>query len=343
MKSVRISIVIPVYNSEEHLDKCLSSIVMQDMHSYEVILVDDGSTDASPLICERYSSTDPRFKLISKSNGGVSSARNAGLNVADGEYVMFVDSDDALAPRALSALDAAAAGLPDLVVGGFNVYNENIYFATTRPSASAYYSSDRMDSFFGNTILKMGELYRGPWAKLYRNSVIRRNSIRFNEDLCYAEDKLFIYEFLCHVNSAAAVNLPVYEYFRRAGTLSGGKTTERRASQLLAVAPLLSAALMRLEDKYPDNKALQRVYHYDLVCCDLMRVLRYFMKFRTPLLSEENILAAYQVMSYDGLLRLTERRVPGQIFNTLLYRVGSVRLAMTVFKVSSFILSPFHA
>ena len=343
MKSVKISIVIPVYNSEDHLDKCISSILMQDMHSFEVILVDDGSTDASPLICERYSSTDPRFKLIPNPHGGVSSARNAGLNVADGEYVMFVDSDDALAPGALSALYSAASDMPDLVVGGFNIYNEDIFFGTTKPAVSASYSSDRMEAFFNDTMMRMGDLYRGPWAKLYRNSVIRRNALRFNENLCYAEDKLFIYEFLCHATSAAAVNMPVYEYFRRAGTLSGGKTTERRASQLLAVAPLLSAALMRLEDKYPDNKALQRVYHYDLVCCDLMRVLRYFMKFRTPLLSEENILAAYQVMSYDRMLRLTERKVPGQIFNTLLYKMGSVRLAMTVFKVSSFILSPFHA
>ena len=343
MKSVKISIIIPVYNSEEYLDKCISSILTQDMLSYEVILVDDGSTDASALICERYSSTYPRFKLISKANGGVSSARNAGLDVADGEYVMFVDSDDALAPGALSALYAAASDMPDLVVGGFNIYNDDIFFGTTKPAASASYSSDRMEAFFNDTMTRMGDLYRGPWAKLYRNSVIRSHSARFDENLCYAEDKLFIYEFLCHVSSASAVSVPVYEYFRRAGTLSGGKTTERRASQLLAVVPLLSTALVRLEDKYPDNRALQRVYHYDLVCCDLMRVLRYFMKFRTPLLSEENILAAYQVMSYDRMLCLTERRVPGQIFNTLLYKVGNVSFSKTVFKVSSFILSPFHA
>lgn len=343
MKSVKISIVIPVYNSEDHLDKCLSSIVKQDMSSYEVILVDDGSTDASPLICERYSATDPRFKLISKPNGGVSSARNAGLNVADGEYVMFVDSDDALAPGALSVLYAAAAGFPDIVIGGFNIYNEKMFFGTTKPALSASYSGDRMETFFNETLMKAGDLYRGPWAKLYRNSVIRRHGVRFNEALCYAEDKLFIYEFMAHVTSAASVNVPVYEYFRREGTLSGGKTTERRASQLLAVLPLLSAALLRLEDMYPGNKSLRRVYHYDLVCCDLMRVLRYFMKHRTPLLSEENVLAAYQVMSYDSLLRMTERRVPGQIINTLLYKVGSVPFSMAVFKFSSFLLSLFHA
>lgn len=339
MKSVRISIVIPVYNAEEHLDKCLSSIIRQDMLSYEVILVDDGSTDSSPLICERYSATDPRFKTITKSNGGVSSARNTGLNVADGEYVMFVDADDALTPGALSALDAAAAGLPDFVLGGFNVYDEGIFFGESVPVRS----SGDIDSFFADTMIRNGALYRGPWGKLYRNSVIRKNRLQFNESLCYAEDKLFIYDFLNHASSAASASVPVYEYFRHAGTLSGGRTTERRAAQLLAVLPLLSESLLRLVDRYPENKVLRQVYHYDLVCCDLMRVLRYFMKRRTPLLTDGNIIMTYEIMSRDALLRVFEGRVPGQVFNVLLFKTGSVSFSKFVFKVSSSILSLFHA
>ena len=98
MDKNRLSIIVPVYNSEEYLSRCLDSILDQDMTSYEVILVDDGSTDSSALICDRYSATDPRFRTIHKPNGGVSSARNAGLNLAKGEYVMFVDSDDVLTP-----------------------------------------------------------------------------------------------------------------------------------------------------------------------------------------------------------------------------------------------------
>ena len=97
MDKNRISIIVPVYNAEEYLSRCLDSILEQDMTSYEVILVDDGSTDSSSLICDRYSATDPRFRTIHKPNGGVSSARNAGLNLAKGEYLMFVDSDDYIA------------------------------------------------------------------------------------------------------------------------------------------------------------------------------------------------------------------------------------------------------
>ena len=119
MDKVKISIIIPVYNAEEYLDRCLHSVLDQDFTSFEVILVDDGSSDASPLICDRYSSTDPRFITLHQSNKGVSAARNSGLNMAQGEYVMFLDSDDVLLP---DALEKMVDGLKDedVVVGGLH-------------------------------------------------------------------------------------------------------------------------------------------------------------------------------------------------------------------------------
>ena len=137
MDKVKVSIIIPVYNSEEYLDACVAGILKQDMTSYEVILVDDGSTDSSPLICDRLSSTDSRFRTIHKSNGGVSSARNAGIALAQGEYVTFIDSDDILAPGALKALVEATAGSPDLVVGGFDIYQDEILYGIMRSSTAS--------------------------------------------------------------------------------------------------------------------------------------------------------------------------------------------------------------
>ena len=121
MDKCRISIIIPVYNAEEYLDRCLESISEQSYMSYEVILVDDGSTDSSPLICDRYSATDPRFRTIHKRNGGVSTARNAGIDLAKGEYLMFVDSDDALLPEALERMMEGVAG-EDVVIGGYTTF-----------------------------------------------------------------------------------------------------------------------------------------------------------------------------------------------------------------------------
>ena len=120
MDKCRLSIIVPVYNAEEYLDRCLVSIIEQGFSSYEVILVDDGSTDSSSLICDRYSEGDARFRTIHKKNGGVSSARNAGLDLAKGEYVMFVDSDDALLPDSLEAMFENVTN-EDLAVGGYTV------------------------------------------------------------------------------------------------------------------------------------------------------------------------------------------------------------------------------
>ena len=121
MDKCRLSIIIPVYNVEEYLDRCLGSILDQDFTSYEVILVDDGSTDSSSLICDRYSSTDPRFITLHQSNKGVSAARNAGKNMAQGEYLMFLDADDALLPYALDSLADSATG-EDVVLGGYATF-----------------------------------------------------------------------------------------------------------------------------------------------------------------------------------------------------------------------------
>ena len=343
MDKVKISIVIPVYNAEKYLDACLSSILKQEMHSYEVILVDDGSTDSSPLICERYSATDSRFRTVHKPNGGVSSARNAGISLAQGEYVMFVDSDDSLVPDALSVLSSLTAERPDIVVGGFNIYQGEIPYGTIIPFDSEFFPSAGMTEFFDATMHRFGELFRGPWAKLYRSSVIKKHSLRFDEKLSYAEDKLFVYHFMNKVTSAAAVDVPVYEYFRRPGTLSGGKTTARRLDQLLDVVPLYAEDFIALMNKYPASKALKKVFHNDIVCCDIMRILRTFFKFRTSRMTADVLSDLYSLIDHDSRLRVFERRVPGQIINTILYKSGSVRLASFVYKSVSLILSPFYA
>lgn len=342
MDKVKISIVIPVYNAEKYLDVCLSSILDQDMHSYEVILVDDGSTDSSPMICDRYSGTDARFRTIHKVNGGVSSARNAGISLSQGEYVMFVDADDALSPDALSLLSALTVEKPDIVIGGFNIYQGEIPYRTVIPYDSEFYPSAGLSEFFDATMHRLGELFRGPWAKLYRSSVIKKHSLRFNENLSYAEDKLFVYQFMNKISSAAAVDAPVYEYFRRPGTLSGGKTTARRLDQLLDVVPLYAEVFVDLMNKYPTSKALKKVFHNDIVCCDIMRILRTFFKIRTNRLTDSVLSGLYSLIDQDSRIRVFERRVPGQILNTLLYKSGSVIFARFMYKSVSFILSPFY-
>ena len=342
MDKVRISIIIPVYNAGKYLDGCLKAIREQKMTSYEVILVNDGSTDDSPAICDRYASEDRRFSVIHKENAGVSSARNAGLAAASGDYVMFVDSDDMLSADALERVCAAAENDPDFVVGGFEILDDDVLSGEVRPLSSGFFPSDRLPDFFDSTMLSCGELYRSPWAKLYRLSLIRHHSITFADHLSYGEDKLFVYQYLSHISSAASVNVPVYRYFRRADTLSGGRTTERRLSQLLDAVPLYAEAFLRLLDVHPDCGPLRRVFHNEIVCNDILRIFRTFLKISTDLLTEQVVAQLYRFMDKDKEIRLCERRVPGQLINMFAYRCGNPALSYRFYRFVSSVLDIFY-
>ena len=119
-KEISISIIIPVYNVERYLPVCLESIVQQSMDDYEVILVDDGSTDSSGPICNEYADRHPQFRVIHQQNQGISAARNAGVVESKGKYLLFLDSDDFLVPNSLSKL-LELANKNDLDVLGFNL------------------------------------------------------------------------------------------------------------------------------------------------------------------------------------------------------------------------------
>ena len=262
MDKVKISIIIPVYNAEMYLDAVLTSVLDQSMHSYEVILVDDGSTDASSLICDRYSATDPRFRTIHKPNGGVSSARNAGLNLAKGEYVMFLDSDDALMPDALENMLKDGAD-EDLVLGGYTVYVGDVPTRSVHPHKERSYKGNEMTSFLDANIRRNCEMLDAPWAKLYRRKTIR--DLRFCEDLSYAEDKLFVFGFLSICNSARTCAAPVYAYHIRPGSLGSDIASDRHLQQLRRFLPQYVRLLETLRVKYPESMKLSRLYHNDLV------------------------------------------------------------------------------
>lgn len=339
-----ISIIIPVYNSAGSLERCVDSILKQEFSLFQVILVDDGSTDSSPQICDRYCLQDKRIICIHKENGGVSSARNCGLSKAEGEYVMFVDSDDILKAGALSALCRIVAdSSPDFILGGYDIYTNDSYDRTCVPDNAEEYGPGDMHSFFEMTLGETGELFRSPWAKLYRREVMVSNNLEFNESLSYAEDKLFVYGFLAFAGSAAVVNVPVYGYYRHSGTLSWGKTDVTRASRLLDMIPYYSEVLSSLIEKYPETESLGRVFHNDLFCGDIMRVFRVFMKFRTSLLSHENVEGMYSVMNKDRMMTLMERRVPGQVLVSFFHITRLTSLSVGFYRVSAFILSLFRS
>ena len=217
MDKVDISVIVPVYNARRRLEQCLASLAGQDYPSFEVLLVEDGSTDGSGAICRQWAERDPRFRLLHQPrNGGVSAARNAGLAAAQGRYITFCDSDDQVEPGYLSAL--MAAGEESLVVTG--IYN--LWQDGARTPRQQYPAQVRpMDGAGVCAMLEQGA-FNYVYAKRYERARLVAGGIAFAPDLSLGEDTLFVAEYARLCPQVCFVPGLHYGYHQGAeGTLSG--------------------------------------------------------------------------------------------------------------------------
>ena len=194
MEQPLISIIVPVYNAEPYLDNCLDSIAAQTWENLEVWLVDDGSTDASPALCDARAAADSRFHVLHQANAGVSAARNAALERATGQYLQFVDGDDYLPSTATERLvrTAGATGA-DLVIGRF------WRVAGTRKALQGHIRREGVFTRreFAEEMLKApANFYYGVlWNKLYRRSIVEEGGLRCDPEVSWCEDFLFNLEY----------------------------------------------------------------------------------------------------------------------------------------------------
>ena len=333
-----MSIIIPVYNAEDYLDRCLHSILEQEFSSYEVILVDDGSSDASPLICDRYSSTDPRFRTVHKPNGGVSSARNMGLELAKGEYIMFLDSDDTLLPLGLDDIMGAVTG-EDMVVAGYATFIDNVPVKTVKPKKTKTYKGADYPEFFQHNVRRNCEMLDAPWAKLFKRKVI--GNIRFCEELSYAEDKLFVFEVMARCSSILAFSEAIYGYYMRPGSLGSDIKSIKHVSQLMVFLPKYAVVLDALVQRCPTTKKVVELYHNDLVGRYICRILNILTKRSSKLLTKEFISTLYSYMDADKKLGVFSLRA-GQVVNILLYKIGKPGLSVAYYRFTSFFCTIFR-
>lgn len=207
-----VSVIIPVYNVENYLERCVRSVLMQSYSDYEVILVDDGSTDRSGIICDHLASTDPRIRVFHKENGGVCSARNMGIENAKGEYVYFADSDDELIIECLSILYNNIQG-KDMAIGGYVVCDSQgdiTYDVKTRTIEVISPNEAICLMIKSRYYDTLGML----WHSLFKSSIIKKNHLRFHDDIYVYEDNLFTIEYLCKCSQKISFNtVPVYKYY----------------------------------------------------------------------------------------------------------------------------------
>lgn len=213
-KEILLSIIIPVYNSEKYINDTLDSILNQNFDKYEIILVNDGSTDNSLSIIEGYADEYKFIKIYTIPNGGPANARNFGLSVANGKYILFIDSDDTIVENALSLLlEKNTENEPDIVVFGFYQYDLNKKTKNQyRFRNCEINSKDELSNIF--TELYRSDMLNQVWNKLFLAEFIKKNKILF-QNFFYGEDRLFVLDAISYSPKILVVDECFYNYFLR--------------------------------------------------------------------------------------------------------------------------------
>ena len=288
----KISVIIPVYNVEEYLEKCVDSLLKQTWQNFEIILVDDGSRDASPAICDALAAEDERVKVLHKENGGVSSARNAGLAVANGYYIAFVDSDDFVEPAYLERLAAP--------------YDENQVELTV----CGYYFRDEVKAREQSLLDRAGlqaalfackeypyiEGYL--WNKLYLNDIISEHQLCFDEKYRMSEDTLFNFQYFQYVKRAAVVTEALYHYVIRETSAMRSKPEENE----LAMQALIDYFIEHTEEQQATTALIGWAFKYWIRIADIALVRHdkaHFREIRQTILQYRKML-----MKHDELTRI---------------------------------------
>ena len=235
MEMPLVSIILPVYNAQSHLARCISSICAQTYQALEIIIINDGSKDQSLPVCEEFRAKDSRILLVDKANSGVSDTRNLGLRLASGEYVQFVDSDDYIDPDYTSALvEAAEAHHADLVIAPYKMV---IPAGATRPEQMLEKIQDDLgvmrvarppetreygflpegvydkDTFALRLMDKPASyFYSVLWNKLYRRRILIENDVRFTSEMRWAEDLVFNMQYIQYANVFVSITKAGYSY-----------------------------------------------------------------------------------------------------------------------------------
>ena len=233
MENIKISVVIPIYRVEQYLERCVESVLNQTFRNLEIILVNDGSPDACPAMCDEFQKKDTRIKVIHKENGGLASARNAGMRIATGKYLFFLDSDDWLELDGLEMLSRVAEEQKvdfvryRAIRTGWPGMEENVacMVEPIRELREGYYSREQIVAevyprLLVTPKLTMGAIV-GAWGSLYRLEFLKENYLEFYEEVKFSEDLVFSANVVRSANSFYFIDEPgVYHYFYNENSIS---------------------------------------------------------------------------------------------------------------------------
>ena len=212
----KYSIILPIYKVENYLEECVNSVLAQKFKDYELILVDDGSPDNCPKMCDEFAKNNSRVKVVHEKNSGIANARNRGIKIAKGKYILFIDPDDYVEENYLEVIDKSIEDFDMIIFGFYNLYKNKKVIqygkneTLTRDKALEYLVSD-------NKI-------RGyVWNKVFKKRLIEENHLLFDSNMTVSEDTWFVYNCLKKVNNIKTIDTPLYYYRQRKSSLMSRK------------------------------------------------------------------------------------------------------------------------
>ncbi len=254
-----ISIIVPIYNAEKYLKKCINSILNQSYEDFELLLVNDGSSDQSLIICKEMVTLDNRISVYSQTNHGVSSARNFGIDVAKGDFIVFVDADDWVEKDYLLNLyNKHIETGSDLTISNFkSVFSNNriqksMFFATR-----IFYTKNSFnpDDFFDKYTFLLGN---NPFSKLFKTNIIKQNNIYFNKQLKNGEDFIFVLEYALQCKKISSVE--DYSYCYNQANI--GSATKKYNKNYYRDLKSTKDVYFRILEKYRNVSDYEKLHHY---------------------------------------------------------------------------------
>ena len=279
-KDSLISIIIPVYNVEKHIEQCLNSIKKQSYQNFEVIIVNDGSLDNTESICKRITQSDVRFRYFSKENGGVSSARNFGLDNANGHYITFIDGDDWVDPNHLEILiKSITENNSDIAICSYKEFRNNIFYIryyTNKEKHLLNFNIMTKEDFLINfpKLLSTNVCFNNAVSKLFRRDLVK--DLRFDNKLIYGEDLDFYFRLYLTTKNISFVNEDTYVYRIHGDSTTSGFTQEH-AEQELSIY----------------KKMYEKIYELGLPTINYLNKLEFLLNARKDFLANKVLLNEY--------------------------------------------------
>lgn len=261
-----VSIIIPIYNSEAFLDKCIQSAINQSYDNIEIILVDDGSIDSSGEVCDTYAATDSRIKTIHKKNGGLVSSRKAGLLASTGEYILYIDGDDWIELRLVEDFaNEIVKHNPDVIIPAHIVNLEGREDILINSISPGFYSRERLVAEVHPKMLHTGKfaqfgIFTYSWGKMYRRELLLQNQLNVDESIIMGEDALCVYPTLLDANSIVVLKQPYYHYRQRADSL----TKNLKSIEISKIQTVYDGLKYIFTEKKALDTMLPQLYHYIL-------------------------------------------------------------------------------